>query len=185
MSPFHLAELEQAVLVVVDMQERMMAAVSQAEAVTRAAERMLRAGAVLGVPVLYTEQNPAGLGPTIAPVRALMPPGSEPICKTTCSAWADGGFRQSLIATGREHVLLAGAEAHVCILQTALDLLRVDYVPFVLADAISSRRSFDAEVALDRMRHAGIVVSTVEAVIFELVARCDVPAFKEILMIVK
>ena len=180
-----LAEIDLAVLVVVDMQQRMMPAVANASQVTAAAGRMLRAAAVLGLPVLYTEQNPAGLGPTVPEIRSLLPAASGPIVKTTCSCWADEPFRERLRQSRREHVLLAGVETHVCIQQTALELLRVDYVVYVLADAVGSRRGVETETALSRLRDAGAIVTSVEAMMFELVRRCDVPTFKPLLEIVK
>ncbi len=180
-----LAETELAVLVVIDMQQRMMPAIAEGARVTAAVRRMLRAVAVLGVPVMHTEQNPAGLGATTPEIAGLLPGGSGPIVKTTCSCWADEAFRERLKRSRREHVLLAGVETHVCIQQTALELLRVDYTVFVLADAVGSRREFEKETALARMRDAGAIVTTVEAMMFELVRRCDVPTFKPLLEIVK
>jgi nicotinamidase-related amidase len=185
MTNAHLAETDRAVLVVIDMQQRMMSAIHEHESVTMAASKMLRAAAVLGVPVLHTEQNPAGLGETIEPVRAHLPAETRTISKVTCSCWGDTTFRQQLIESNREHVLLVGVEAHVCIQQTALDLLRVDYVPFVLADAVGSRREDEKSIALERMRSAGVIVTSAEAMIFELVRRCDAPQFRAILDIVR
>ena len=103
----------------------------------------------------------------------------------TCSCWGDAPFRDRLTGSRRELVLLAGVESHVCVQQTAIDLLRVDFVPYVLADAVGSRKPFEKQIALERMRAAGAIVTTVEAMIFELVARCDIPAFKKILPVVK
>lgn len=180
-----LAETELAVMVVIDMQSRMMPAIAEGALVTSAVRRMLRAAAVLGVPVMHTEQNPGGLGVTTPEIGGLLPGGTGPIVKTTCSCWGDDAFRERLKRSRREHVLLAGVETHVCIQQTALDLLRVDYTVFVLADAVGSRREFEKETALGRMRDAGAIVTSVEAMMFELVRRCDVPTFKPLLEIVK
>ncbi|MFO0971913.1 MAG: isochorismatase family protein [Phycisphaerae bacterium] len=180
-----LARREDAVLVIVDMQERMMPAVAQAESVIAGACRAVSAAAILGVPVLATEQNPEGLGGTIATVQAVLPRGTMPLVKCTCSCWGEPGFRAALGQTRRECVVLAGVETHVCIQQTAIELLRVDHAVFVLADATGSRRAADRDVAFERMRQAGAVVTTVEAMIFEWVERCDAPEFRRVLELVK
>jgi len=118
-------------------------------------------------------------------IGRLLPPGAGPIIKSTCSCWADESFRERLRRSRREHILMSGVETHVCIQQTALELLRVDYVVFVLADAVGSRWPLEKEAALARLRDAGAIITTVEAMMFELVRRCDVPAFKPLLDIVK
>lgn len=176
-----------AVLVVVDVQEKLLPLVTSDDTDTLTGQivRLTRAAGVLGVPVLYTEQYPKGLGPTVEPVRTVLPAGAAPIVKSMCSCWRDAAFREALQQTGREHVILVGLETHVCVQQTALDLRRVDYVPFVAADAVGSRRSYDKAYGLRRMEQAGVVVTTVESVIFELVERCDHPRFKEIIELVK
>lgn len=178
-------EADLAVLVVIDVQEKMVAAI-QSDPVEQVVEniiRLARAAEVLGCPVLFTEQYPQGLGVTASPVRAAV--AGKPLVKCTCSCWRDEAFRAALQATQREHVILAGLETHVCIQQTALDLLRVDYVPFVAIDAVGSRRRADMDAALGRMARAGVALSTTESLIFELVERCDHPRFKDILKLVK
>lgn len=183
-------EASSAVLVVIDVQKKMITAInsdSPAEIIARIVQ-LIRAAAILEVPILFTEQYPAGLGVTDDGLRSTLAAAgapSEPIIKNTCSCWRDEAFRRALQQTGREHVILAGMETHVCIQQTALDLLRVDYTPFIAADACGSRRLRDATTALDRMALAGAVVTTAESIIFEWVERCDHPRFKEIIKLVK
>jgi len=180
-------EAGRAVVVVVDVQSRMLDAIGSDDR-TGLVERIARlvAGAsVMGAPVLFTEQYPQGLGLTADALLDVLRGARGPIIKSTCSCWRDAGFRAALQETQREHVLLAGIESHVCIQQTALDLLRVDYVPFVAVDAIASRRASDKETAVARMQQAGVVVSTTEALLFELVERCDHPRFKDILRLIK
>lgn len=180
-----LASADHSILAVIDMQQRMMPAVTDHAEVLAAARRMLRAATVLGVPVLHTEQNPAGLGPTVPEVAELLPPGARPLVKVTCSCWSDDPFRRAIESAGRRLVILIGAEAHVCVQQTALELLEAGYQAFVPADAVGSRRAGDRDAALARLQTAGAIVTTVESIIFELVRRCDVPEFKKILDIVK
>jgi nicotinamidase-related amidase len=183
----NILERDLAVLVVVDVQERMLGAIttSPAERIIQRSARLIEAARILDIPVLYTEQNPKGIGATDPRLTTLLQPTGKLIQKTACSCWRQETFREALQATRREHVILCGLEAHVCIQQTALDLLRVDYVPFVATDAIGSRDLEDLTAAIDRMARAGVVLSTSEALLFELIERCDDPHFKEILRLVK
>ncbi len=180
-------EEQLAALVVVDLQEKMLAAIgtSPPERIFDKIRRLAGAAEVLGLPIIYTEQNPRGLGPTDPRAAAALSSASGPVVKTTCSCWRDEKFRAALQGTDREQIVLVGLEAHVCIQQTALDLLRVDYQVFVPVDAVGSRYQQDMDVALERMRRAGVVVATAEALIFELIERCDHPKFKQILELVK
>ncbi len=176
-----------AALVVVDVQEKMPAAIgsSPTDGIIEKINRLIAAAGVLDIPILWTEQYPKGLGPTAPPVSKAMPDGLAAIEKTTCSCWRDEAFRAALQATNREHVIFAGLETHVCIQQTALDLRRVDYSVFVAADAVGSRFDSDHATAVARMAHAGVQISSVEALLFELIERCDHPKFKDILKLVK
>jgi nicotinamidase-related amidase len=180
-------EADLAALVVVDVQEKMLAAIgsSPKDGIVEKTKRLIAAAQVLEIPILWTEQYPKGLGPTEPAVRKALPDGLAAIEKTTCSCWRDEAFRSALQSTGREHVILAGLETHVCIQQTALDLFRVDYSLFVAADAIGSRFESDHVSAVARMAHAGVQISSAEALLFELIERCDHPKFKEILKLVK
>ncbi|HKQ48559.1 MAG TPA: isochorismatase family protein [Phycisphaerae bacterium] len=185
----HVSVLESslAALVVVDVQERMLGAVTttRTDELVGGIVKLISAAKMLDIPILYTEQNPAGLGRTDHELKDVLSGAQGPLVKSTCSAWRDENFREALQQTRREHVILAGLEAHVCIQQTALDLLRVDYTPFVAVDAVGSRRTHDMRTSLARMRQAGVTISTVEALIFEMVERCDHPRFKDILRLVK
>ncbi len=180
-------EAHLAVLVVVDAQEKMLAAIGSAPAdgILEKVNRLIAAARVLAIPILWTEQYPEGLGSTMPTVSKAMPDGLTSIQKTTCSCWRDEAFRAALQATDREHVILAGFESHVCIQQTALDLYRVDYSVFVAADAVGSRFESDHATAVARMAHAGIQVGSAESLLFELIERCDHPKFKDILKLVK
>jgi nicotinamidase-related amidase len=187
MASTDMLEAQLAAVVVVDVQEKMLAAIgtSPAEQIIDQIRRLVGAAEVLGLPVIYTEQNPRGLGPTDPRVVAYLTSASGPLVKTTCSCWRDEKFSAALQRTAREHIVLVGLETHVCIQQTALDLMRVDYRVFVPADAVGSRSRQDMDVSLERLRRAGVVVSTAEALIFELIERCDHPKFKKILELVK
>ncbi len=180
-------EADLGVLIVIDIQEKMLAAIKTCtqDELIAAVSRLIGAAQILDLPIIYTEQYPQGLGPTDRRFSAMLGRAEGPIVKTTCSCWRDEAFRAALQRTGREQVILVGLEAHVCIQQTALDLLRVDYQPFIAADATGSRRQRDLDAALARMRHAGVEVSTTESLIFELAERCDHPRFKDLLKVIK
>lgn len=174
-----------ALLLVVDMQERLMPHINEHAAVVRRATQLIQAAKVLEVPILATEQNPRGLGATIAAIREALPAGTQPMVKETFSCWGDERFREGLQATHREQVIVCGIEAHVCVLQTVLELIRVDYEVFVPADAMGSRNAFDWDVSLTRMQQAGAAVTTSEAAIMELQKRYTAATFKSILEIIK
>ncbi len=185
----HTVMLEEklAALVIVDVQEKMLQAIgtSPPQVILDKIMRLIGVAEVLGLPIIHTEQYPKGLGPTDAGLRRRLAGASPAIEKTTCSCWRDEPFRQALKRTEREQIIVAGLETHVCIQQTALDLLRVDYQVFVPVDAVGSRFKLDMDLSLDRMRAAGVVLSTVESLIFELIERCDHPKFKDVLKLVK
>ncbi len=187
MSNLNILETDLAVLVVIDVQEKMLTAISTSphDAILDKLRRLIEAAKILDIPIIYTEQYPKGIGRTDARVKGWLPSGLEPIEKTTCSCWRDEAFRNALQETRREHVILAGLESHVCVQQTALDLLRVDYATFLPIDAVGSRFAIDMNTAVERMRRAGVEVSTTEALIFDLIERCDHPKFKDILGLVK
>ena len=180
-------ESQLAVLVVVDVQEKLLPLIgtSPTDRLIDKISRLIGAARLLEVPILLTEQYPKGLGPTVSTVREALPPDSKPIVKATCSCWRDETFREALQRTQREHVILVGIETHVCIQQTVMDLIRVDYIPFVAADAVGSRFPEDKVQGLERMRHAGAEITTTESLLFELIERCDHPRFKDFLKLVK
>lgn len=177
-------EAERAQLLVIDVQERLLPHIYAGDGVVAQIVRMLRAARELKLPSTLTEQYVSGLGPTVAAISEVAT-DCERFEKVTFSACQDGGAFRALKENVRPLVLVAGIEAHVCVQQTVLDLLEKQMTPFVLADAVGSRRESDCRVALERMRSAGAVVTTVEAAIFEMLDRCGTDLFKRILPIVK
>jgi nicotinamidase-related amidase len=182
--PLTMLDMGQAQLLVIDIQERLLPHIHNHEGCVAAAERMIRACAALEIPVTVSEQYVRGLGPTVGPIAdaAADAPRFE---KMTFSFCADQACRERIGTVLRPQVLLAGIESHVCVQQTALDLIGMQMQPFVLADAVSSRRPLDYDIALHRMRQAGAIVTTVEAAIFELVHESGTEPFKRILPLVK
>ncbi len=174
---------EDTALVVVDMQERLMAVMPNPAALADRARRLIEGARQLGVPVVFTEQAPAKLGPTIASLQALM---VEPaIEKTSFSCWDSPTFRDRLAAIGAHHIVLAGIETHVCVWQTARDLLETGSRVEIVADAVASRDPATREWAMARMRDAGAGITCVEMVLFDLVRTAEHDAFRAISHIVK
>jgi nicotinamidase-related amidase len=155
-----LARAEDSALVVIDIQERLASAMPARDAVVRATGILLEAAARLDIPVWFTEQYPKGLGSTVAELAARLPEGARRIEKTSFSACA-------ALPLTRPQVVLAGMEAHVCVLQTALELAAAGRDVFVAADAICSRTETNYANALARMHSASVVVTNTESVVFE------------------
>jgi len=174
---------QNAVLMVVDVQGKLARLMHEADALFDHLSRLVRGAKVLGVPVLATEQNPAGLGPTVEEIRPLLP--AQPIPKTAFSCMGEPAVVEALEATGRPQVLLAGIETHICVYQTARDLLAGGREVHVAADAVSSRTPRNREVGLAKMQAAGAEITSVETALFEMLEAAEGPAFKRILEIVK
>jgi nicotinamidase-related amidase len=176
---------DESVLVVVDVQGKLAQLMHEKEALFDALGRLVRGSLALELPVLWMEQNPEGLGATVPEVASVMPGDLTPIPKLSFSCWGEPRFIEALEATARRQVLLCGIEAHVCVYQTARDLLEEGYEVHVVADAVSSRKALNRDVALGRMSQLGAALTTVEGALFEMLGAADGPAFKEILDIVK
>jgi nicotinamidase-related amidase len=147
-------------LVVIDIQERLASVMPARESVVRATGILLQAAARLEIPVWFSEQYPKGLGSTVAEIAAVLPEGARRIEKTCFSAGGE-------LPLTRPQVVLAGMEAHVCVLQTALELAAAGREVFVVADAICSRTEANHANALARLQGAGVVVTNSESVVFE------------------
>jgi nicotinamidase-related amidase len=170
------------VLCLIDLQERLMPVIAGGDEVVANAGRLLAAAEQLKVPVLITEQNPKGLGPTV-PALAR-PDGALPVvAKMEFDACRAHGVLDALPAG--HHIVVAGCEAHVCVLQTVLGLLDRSRRVYVVADAVGSRRPENKEAALRRLERAGAEVVTTEMVIFEWLGTADDPAFKSVISLVK
>ncbi|MDR3634661.1 MAG: hydrolase [Isosphaeraceae bacterium] len=169
-------------LLVVDVQEKLMPLIPDRGALESNTIRLVKAAQLLKLPVWATEQYPKGLGPTVPALADLIP---ERPAKTTFHCCAVPQLLEQLYGRRIRHVTLAGIEAHVCVAQTALELLGLGFRVQVPADAVASRGKLDWEFALRRLEHAGAVVSTTEAVLFEWTECSDRPEFKAISELIK
>lgn len=163
-------------LLIVDIQEKLLPLIPETPRMMLNTEFLIDAANLLKVPIRVTEQYPQGLGPTAEPLASKLP--KERPAKKAFSCCGAEGLIDSLDRKNRPFVLLAGIETHVCVSQTAFDLLEHGYHIILPADAMASRFDIDHRIALDRLRSMGVVVTTVEAVTFEWVRTAAHPEFK-------
>lgn len=175
-----------AMLLVIDLQTKLLPHIHDADTVVATSAALVEGAALFGLPVLPTVQYVKGLGPTHPAVHELLDRhGYEVSEKAAFSACRDDVCRQRGSNAGRDQVIVCGVEAHVCVQQTVLDLVSMGAAPFVCADAVSSRRASDRDIALGRMRSAGAIITTTEAVLFELCELSGTPEFKQLLAVIK
>ena len=182
-----LADAKKTTLLLVDKQERLLPAMTGgAEAQARCAI-LLKAAKALEVPVTLSEQYPKGLGHTVPMLKEET--GNAPVFeKLSFSCWRDKALKDHMIAhheAGRPLVILAGIEAHVCVMQTAADLAAAGFGVFAVADAMASRAPASHAMALDRMRDNGVAVVNTEMVVFELLGRAGTAEFKALSALVR
>lgn len=176
---------DNAVLFVIDVQERLAPAVAEPEAAVARIALMMTAARRLGVPLLVTEQYPKGLGRTL-PSLAAIATTDETIEKIHFSATAEPGVRNQLgLLAPRRQAVVCGMETHVCVLQTAFGLQAAGWRVCVAADGVSSRKALDHHTGLERMARAGIDVVTSEMVVFEWLGRAATPEFRDLIRLIR
>jgi nicotinamidase-related amidase len=180
-----LLDAKHASLLLVDIQERLLPAMATPEQVVAKSTILLQAAHALGLPVTVSEQYPKGLGATLP---ALATPQATVMEKMSFSCWRDAAMKEHLINLhegNRPLVIVAGIEAHVCVLQTCLDLAQAGFGVFVVADAISSRHVTSVSLAVERMRSSGVEVVNTEMVVFELLEQAGTDSFKTLSKLIK
>jgi Isochorismate hydrolase len=177
--------LNEAILVVVDVQERFMPVLFEPQRLVSACQLLIGGAKILGLPILVTEQLPEKLGPTVTELREVLGSDYRPIIKAEFSAFANESFRRTFAATERTQLILCGIEAHVCIRQTTLDALALGYEVFLVEDAVSSRYEFLYRSGVQSCVEAGAKRTNAEAVLFELMATAEHPQFREVQNLVK
>lgn len=187
-----LMSAERSAVLLVDAQDKLLELVPQANVLRWNLKRLVQGAQVLGVPRLATEQYPEKLGPTspdLTPHLGELPENSQPArpipAKLCFSCAGSEQLVAQLAELDRNQILLAGVETHVCVLQTALDLVAEGYEVYLAADAVGARYAIDHEVALRRMELAGVTLITTEAALFEWCERAGTPVFKEVSRIVR
>ena len=179
-----LLESQRSILLVVDVQERLAPAIHQSEKLVDRISTLLKAAGELDVPVLATEQFSKGLGGTIPPLAALLPPGSV-VEKIHFNAAFEPGFVERVRELDRPQIVVTGTEAHVCVLQTTLGLKASGFNCFLVADAVGSRDPDNHQFGMERMRANGVEIVTSEMVMFEWLRRGSTPAFKRVLPLIR
>ena len=171
---------EDSLLLVLDVQERVLPHVFRKETVVNNCQKLIQVARILAIPTLLTEHYPQGLGTTVKEVKELLP-DIVPIEKVSFSCCGHPPFIERLAAVGKKAIIVCGVEAHVCVMQTALDLLGRNYLPFVVQDAISSRTEENWKAAVARLTQAGAMLVTTEMITFELLRKAPSEEFRQVL----
>lgn len=177
----HLITRESCILIFIDIQERLMPVIADREKVLENAIKLVRFSKILGLPVVITEQEK--LGATISELKNELP-GITPITKIHFNCFNNDEFSSIVRSSGKNTLILAGVEAHICVAQTALYGLS-GFNVHIIEDATSSRTRENRLTALERMRQAGVVISSTEMFIYELLQKAGTEEFKEALQLVK
>jgi len=180
-SPSPLLRGDDALLVVIDIQERLLPVIAEKERVIENARKLVTFARMIGLPIILTEQQ--NLGETTPAIRAELK-GVEPITKLEFDCFESPAFAEQIHRLNRDTLIIAGIEAHICVAQTALHAL-VNHRVHVVSDAVSSRSLHSREVALGRMRQAGVTITSTEMVIYELLGKAGTEEFREALKLVK
>ncbi|MCS7280587.1 MAG: isochorismatase family protein [Desulfobacterota bacterium] len=173
-------EPDDCLVVVIDMQERLVPVVAENESLIQSVVKLLKFSKLMNIPVLFTEQDK--LGSTIKEVRDVY--DVKPVSKIHFNSFLCPEFEAEVEKSKKRTLVIAGVESHICVLQTALHALQ-SFSVHVLYDAVSSRSLFHKNIAIERMRKAGCVISTTEIFMFELLKRAGTQIFKEALSLIK
>jgi nicotinamidase-related amidase len=173
-----------AVLVVIDIQGALAGLMREKDTLFKNAARLIQAARLFDMPVVFTEQVPEKIGPTVPEIARLWGDG-RPIIKRSFSCCGEAAFVKKLEELDRDEVIVAGIETHVCVYQTVCDLVGRGYAVQVVADAVSSRGEFNRRSALERMRSLDVGVTNTEMVICELLKTSEHPKFREIIRLIK
>lgn len=178
------ANTQQAMLVIIDVQQAFMEPVKKMKSVVKKTTILAQAANLLSLPIIVSEQYPKGLGHTVEPLASEL--GNHILFeKTTFSCMGQPGIQQVISSTNRQQVIIAGVETHVCVLQTALDLLEAGKEVFIVEDAVSSRNSNDKKIALARLAQSGAIITSTEAILLELIGDSRHEQFKSIQALIK
>jgi nicotinamidase-related amidase len=176
--------IENSVLVIVDVQGKLAQLMHGKERLFANLALMVKGAQILEIPILWNEQNPQGLGPTIPELAELLS-NQQPLPKMTFSCCGNAEFMKRLHQLDRKQVLLVGIEAHVCVFQTAAELLATGYEVHLISDAVSSRTQGNLQVGIERMKSLGAVISSTEMALFELLRTAADSKFRDISRLVK
>ena len=171
-------------LTVIDVQGKLAQLMYDKESLFKNVGILIQAAKILDIPILWCQQVPDALGLTLPEIAELLS-GCEPINKSSFSCYGSEEYCSALRATSRRQAILCGMETHVCVYQTAMDLLGDNYGVTVIADAVSSRTAENKRIALDRMSREGVKISSTEMVLFELMKTAEHPKFRQVARLIK
>ena len=181
----HLLHFDQSILVVVDMQEPFLRTLHDRERVLKNVAHMMKGAAILRVPIVTTTQYAEKMGGLLPEIKSLQSPNDAPINKITFSCCGNVAFNSLIQRSGRKQIILCGVESHICVSQTAHELVGMGYQVHVATDAVSARTEENDRLGLDKMRQAGVLLASVESVLYELLGEADSPEFRQILSLIK
>lgn len=181
----NLLHIDNTLLVVIDVQEPFLRNVCEAEQVVRNVRMLMQGANALRVPIIATTQYAEKMGDLVPEIKRLLPPLMPPFDKLSFSCCESPACASEIQRSGRKQVLLCGVETHICVSQTAHDLLGAGFQVHVAADAVSSRTEANRRIGLEKMRQSGILMSSVEMALFELLHEAGTPEFKEVHRIIK
>jgi nicotinamidase-related amidase len=171
-------------LVVIDVQGKLAELMHDRENLFKNLRILIQAFRILEIPVLWCQQVPAALGPTVPEIAELLT-GLEPINKSSFSCCGCEEFNDKLHTLGRSQIILCGIESHVCVYQTAVDLIEQDYEVEVIADAVSSRTLVNKDIGIDKIAAEGAQITSVETCLFEILKTAEHPHFRQIAKLIK
>jgi nicotinamidase-related amidase len=177
-------KLENTVLVIIDLQGKLWNVINEKETLLENSIKLIKGLRLLEVPVIMTEQNPKGLGPTLTEISSILPE-TRPIPKVSFNCCRNDEFMKALTELKRKQVLICGIEAHICVYQTGLELLEKGYEVQIVADAVSSRVIRNRDIALSRIQSEGAKLTVTEMAQYELLQTSENPKFKELLKVIK
>ena len=172
-------------VLVVDYQEKLLPAIHDVEHLLERTQILLSGLQVLEIPVVLTEQYAKGLGPTVKEIRGCLGENYHPYDKMTFSVMGCEAVKESFAALGKKNIIVCGTEAHICVLQSVIDLLAEGYNVYLVEDCIASRKPSDKESGIKRAMGEGALITSAEAILFELTVISGTPTFKQISKIVK
>lgn len=176
--------MDDAVFLLIDTQGKLAHSMYAKDTLFNNLKKLIKGMRTLEIPILWAEQNPKGLGPTVQEIAELLP-DLQPIPKYSFSCYQNQAFRQALEALGRHSILVAGIETHVCVYQTVRDLRTAKYDVQLVADAVSSRTSENKQIGLEKCKEAGASLTSIETALFELLEVAQGDRFKQILDVIK
>lgn len=175
---------ENTVLVIVDVQEKLLPYVTGKDEVVSNIQMLIKFADIMDIPIILTEHYPRGLGTTVPEIKEVLKEYG-PIEKVIFSCCGPPEFLEKLKELGAKTLMIAGIESHICVAQTTLDSLHAGYAVHVISDAISSRTMWNLSVGIEKMRQFGAVISSTEMAMYEIMERADTSEFKEVLKLVK